>query len=273
MENEWQPLSVREGWVEPFELHDTVPAHLASHLNGVVQNVVESLDRVLDVLFLKLEIPMRTSNTTTWHIANAILSDSELTLNFLDFVARTFTLDKWRVNSDQIDEINGILRLGHSAWTIDPQAGALVRRVSEHMSDVKQEAISRNDPATTHLNQAWKCAFGTDPNPSEAWAQSTKALESALAPIVLPKDRRPGYGKIVDALRVKPDKWDFAMPGSGSEERVKRLISLLELVPYASDRHGGADKVEPIPQEVAESVVIITTTILQLVRTNSFWRK
>lgn len=270
MEPLFQPLSVRRGVRKPFVLQEGVPLHIREQVVPTVQTWLYRNPEHAARISVALEIPVDRS-MPGWPAAIASVeeTDDDTLLDVVDMYLRLATLHLSSVSmpTDGSKLVRDAFKLGHSVWAVkssgwDPWF--LERRVSDEMSESYRSALTLGNSAASHLSDAWRFVFSRQADSSSAWSSSTKALEAALAPIVLPKNDRAQYGTIVKALRDKPGKWDSDMSGGDAEERVAAFIQLLELVPYAPDRHGTPDfnHIEP---SLARSIVLITTSILELI--------
>lgn len=266
---ELQPLSVRRGIKEPFKLEEGVPEHLAVQVKPLLWEGLNLDPQVGSAIAASLRIPISTASRG-W-ANNLVLrasEDEDLFLDVIDLYLRltTGTDNPWGPKEWEriAAELSLLFDLGHSAWEVAWNPGRLERRVSTEATQAYESAQKLGDAIASHLSEAWRAVFSRTTNPSHAWASATKALEAALAPLVIPNSPRPQYGQIVKAMEEKPSKWQADLPGEDEEDRVRNFITLLRQVPYAPDRHGKPD-FTAIEEGQARSVVLITTAILEIV--------
>lgn len=83
-------------------------------------------------------------------------------------------------------ELEGLLLLAGSVWTVSPRRDAPVRRVGEAEEQAYEAAVEPGDAASTEFVTAWTKVCGRSPDPSDAWDHAIKAVETVLAPAVAP---------------------------------------------------------------------------------------
>ena len=79
--------------------------------------------------------------------------------------------------------------LGGSVWRVGPNYDRLVRRVDPTATASLVEASSPDSVASAELKEAWTAAYARNPDPSDAWDHSIKAVEAILIPIVPTKTK------------------------------------------------------------------------------------
>lgn len=258
----WEPLSVREGRREPDGSYEGVPDHLRPSL-------FEWLDRVMGpgsyqpdsgamarVIMLQLRIPPSDRFNSWGNLINACRAADGIFLDVLDF---TLGLPQ---AEDEGDDLQTILALGGSVWTVSADGTALERRVDSTVRDAASAAMRPDDEASGELAQAWSKTFGRHPDPSDAWDHAIKAVEALAIPLVIPKKDKPNLGGVAGELKAHPDRWTFALGPVATFE------SMLRLMWVNPDRHGGADRRTP-SQEEAEAVTLLTVTLVQWLRTGA----
>ncbi len=152
------------------------------------------------------------------------------------------------------DSLKSYLDLGGSVWTVTPDGLSLQRRVTAAEQDAYMAAVTPLDEASNQLKQAWRAAYGRDPDPSDAWDHSIKAVETLLWYLVIPNNSKATLGLIISALQAKPEKWTFRLGRGG----VEAFTSVLCLIWPNPDRHGSGDSRRPT---VEESETVVQTAV------------
>ncbi len=164
---------------------------------------------------------------------------------------------------DVIESLDQMLSDAGSAWTADQEARTLRRRMPPEEEESLQIAIGPDDATSTHLREAWTAAWRReDPSALEAFDRAVKAIESILTPIVTPTDPTPTVGKIIAALRDKPEKWDTRFRGVPT---VEALTAMLDEVWKTQVRHGKSEYLENTLEE-AQDAVSIAVAVVSLCR-------
>ncbi|MFW8624832.1 hypothetical protein ACOI1A_12920 [Corynebacterium glutamicum] len=208
---------------------------------------------------LRARVPVKPGLSETKLMNELItrcLRDEEL---FLDVVDATLSLAP-----EQNSALTDIFLNAGSAWSVSPQGNSLTRRVDATAQRQIEMIVSFRDDSSVELGEAWECAYGRSPNPSDVWDHSIKAIEAALWPIVLPQNPKATLGTIEKALHDKPSKWTFGLK-SNSIGGIESLHALLKMVWPNPDRHGTGESRTPTQNE-AEAVLHTAITIVQWIQ-------
>lgn len=175
----------------------------------------------------------------------------------------------------QVKELSRILELGGSVWRVADDGGSLERRVDRTVTAAMTEAASSESSAADHLAAAWQAAYGRHADPSRAYSEAIKAVESAAAPVVLPTDRLATLGRIIGTLRQASDRWELVIPnGEQPAADISVFIGMLELLWHGqTDRHGGVTPTRPIPQEAGPAAVHLAVLVVQWFQSGAMRRK
>ncbi|MBA2313211.1 MAG: hypothetical protein H0V97_10495 [Actinobacteria bacterium] len=152
------------------------------------------------------------------------------------------------------------LRAGYSVWSVAEDRKSLVRRVDAAAEASFAEALDAGGTAREELLQAWEKAYGRNPDPSDCWDHSIKAVEAALVPVVVPDQAQPHLGHVVGQLDSQPERWRLLL---GHD--VRPLLSMLRLLWPNPDRHGSPNERHLPSQKEAEAVLALAVTIVQWV--------
>ena len=97
-------------------------------------------------------------------------------------------------------------------------------------------------------------------------ATAIKAVEAAARPVVIPKDKLATLGKMIAAIRDKPQKWETVI---GEVDTVRIMMDTIWKDQV--DRHGTDDPKRPltVKQPEAEVAVQFAVTLVQLFRTGA----
>jgi hypothetical protein len=161
-----------------------------------------------------------------------------------------------------INQLEQYLRLGNSTWTIAPDRRSLTSRVDPTAEQVVVQVIAPQDAASDDLATAWRATYGREPDPSDAWDHSIKAVEHILKPVVCPNNAKATLGNVLGDLRSQPHRWKLVLPGTNGDFSVNRLVAMLELIWPNPDRHGGSTATV-VALEQAQAVVHLAVTVVQ----------
>jgi len=177
---------------------------------------------------------------------------------FLDVVHATIQLTQeyWSV-----EELEEMLAYGGSAWTATKTG--LQRRVEPVAQTAYDNAVSQaHDPASDELAEAWRKAYGREPDPSDAWDHSIKAVEAVLIPIVVPTQDKPHLGHVLGQLDRQDARWQLLLTAQQGITPMETLVGMLRLIYPNPDRHPGPERRVPMLEE-AQAAVHLAVTIVQ----------
>ncbi len=194
------------------------------------------------------------------YVLDRVARDGELGLDFLDFLLAY-------VQQLPANELAVILIRASSAWEVrpatDPRNFELVRRVIGPARDAIDDIRPVSERAHAHLVVAWSKLMGRNPDPSTAYREAIRAVEVVAAPIVTPNDTTATLGKIIKALRDKPEKWEVNLT-EATPEQVTEMAAMLWQSQF--DRHGTHDESVPlnVSQDQADAAVHIAIALVRM---------
>jgi hypothetical protein len=279
----WRPLSRRGAEVsgEDEILYEDVPPHLSQPLLYWLKSLFERAEnherttafaerkagrvaaRVrLDLRSVPPQDASRTRYPNEWSDTLALmhLARTRDGTVLLDIVDATLADSVDRLEAEDLERL---LTDAGSAWHVAADGNALHRRVSSAARQA-MEATS-GTTAADHLNAAWAAAYGRHPDPSLAYSQAIKAVESASIPVVLPQDRLATLGKVIGELGQQPQRWQIAIsaPGGGSQADITSLLAMLRLLWNGqTDRHGSSGTPVLVTHQAAEAGVHLALTLV-----------
>ena len=180
-------------------------------------------------------------------------------LNMADWLLQTIEFsDQERSHAERLEQM---LDEGGSAWRVAPDGKSLNERTLDAERTAVALAAQGDDQIAADINAAWNAAWRREePSAVEAYTAAVKAIEGVLAPIVIPDDPIPSLGKMIPALRDKPEKWDTRFRGV---ETVEALTAMLNEVWRSQHRHGGG---VPNTLDEARDAVSIAVAVVGLCR-------
>lgn len=276
-------------------LHDGVPEWMRKALRAwqvEILGLIFNDDDSAMKRFHKLEQHLRTSidlptNATNSGLNSAVvahfqalgkqllLTDYLLSLADLDKVGGWETLQKGMEDEDHLfARLESTLRSSGSKWTIGVRAAdrlGLVQRVPEGVQTAAEATMRSSGRAGRRLAEAWGEAFGIEPNPSNAYSLSVKAVEDAALPKVplKPKDHRT-LGSVIRALNsANYDAADWTLGFQREDKHYSNgqtLVAMLKtLWSGQTDRHGGDHELVNgtlISQEAAEAAAMLAVPLV-----------
>jgi hypothetical protein len=255
----WQRLSVRTGKQEPNTPYDGVPPHLVQPFVNWIQKFFQdsyntinnSMLRYIGLINKVVIAPNGDERDLLNQILNQCTQDEEFCLDIMDSI-----LNFGRTDPGAVDELELVLALGGSNWRVAPDRNALVQRLDE-------TAVGQS---SAELAEAWRNAYGRNPNPSDAWDHAIKAVETVLIPIVCPTKNKPTLADVAGCLKAQPDQWKLQLEANGTIGAVETMEAMLRLIWPNPDRHGGAGRRTPTPEE-SQAVVQLAVALVQWGRT------
>ena len=159
----------------------------------------------------------------------------------------------------RVEHLEQMLDEGGSAWRVAPDGKSLIQRTLDAEHAAVELAAQGDDQIAADINMAWSAAWRREePSAVEAYAAAVKAVEGVLAPIVTPDDPKPSLGKMIPALRDKPEKWDTRFR---SVETVEALADMLDEVWRSQHRHGGGAELPNTLDEARDAVSVAVAVV------------
>lgn len=219
-------------------------------------------------IMMRLDEPLDWSeggDSAAGSVKRRMERDREFALDVLDFFVQKVA------EPGYADELGDILTLGGSEWEVakptDDRRFVAQRTVAPIASVI--ESLSSSERARRHLETAWDRLMGRNPDPSAAYREAIRAVESAAKPVVTPSDPSATLGKIIGAIRAKPEKWTVALDRS-SPEQVAEMCDLIWKGQL--DRHGTDEPDAPlnVSREEADAAVHIAIALARIFSSGGF---
>lgn len=194
--------------------------------------------------------PRNYQNPPVRQLLNQVERDDDLMLDVLDAV-----LHLGNLHAATASDLRALLQQAFSIWTVADNNGALERRVTEELHNAYHEVVQANDEAALDLQEAWTQLYGLTPNPSDAWDHAIKAMETALVPLVAPRNKRATLGTVITELQKEPEGVRFDLGATPD------LAKVLRFAWPNPDRHGGNEHRTPAEREAAAVVHLAITVV------------
>lgn len=266
------PYSVRRGIREPFDYFSGVPEHIRHTLWDWVDDVCldrefgEVNGKIVDRIVTSLKLPVTGTRPEDRYVAlrQRLQRDHDEFLDVIDLLLHASNGSRRQTVANALDD-------GMSEHQVNLDTGALEPRLLDETRREYRSALDAGDAAADHIAEAWRMAFGRKPDAKNAWHAATSAVEALLGPIVIPNDPKGTLGKMIQALKDKPEKWTFAIALDGAEDRTARgIIPYLEGIGYGPGRHGTDARVPTIEQ--ARAIVQLAVTVTEWLRARALVR-
>jgi hypothetical protein len=182
--------------------------------------------------------------------------DPELALDAVDVALWSLDPTNAYYVEPIVAELNEMLEAGGSVWEAaadaEDQRWRLRRRTMRSVRETIETLADSSERAHHHLEAAWAKIAGRDPDPTGAYREAVKAIESVAKPVVLPDAKLATLGTIIAAIRDKPDKWTYPLGGPDA------MRELLERVWKGQhDRHGTDDPDAPLSVGFDEALAAV----------------
>lgn len=285
--DEWEPLSIREGFRDRGDfdvLHERVPEWLIASLQDWFEDYYEGAPDYYDMdrVIRYAERTLRRRLGDDWSAATHPKNPDEDLLDLVDFLLgyaiKQFTQvltdpegNTYTTGEDMASRLESILEDAGSAWMVDvtDTDARLVRRLAPEVVEAAKLAIAQEDRAAIHLREAWTDVFGRAPDPSDGYRQAVKAVEAVAQPVISPEDTTATLGKMIAAVRSKPEKWQVDLQHFDPAKQVEQVVGMMELLWKGQhDRHGTSDDDAPfnVSQPEAEAAMHLAITLVQWFR-------
>lgn len=153
-----------------------------------------------------------------------------------------------------------ILTMGGSMWKVgmrDGEAG-LEQRVPEGVQTAAEATMATTATAGSLLSEAWRAAFGVNPDREEAYEKAIKSVEEAGADKVSPKNSKTTLGTMIRDMKAQGD-WKLPLGSPEADSPVRMAEALWQ---GQESRHGGNGYRKPT-QEEAEAAVLLAVPLVQ----------
>lgn len=270
----WQPLPVRLGVEE--ELYTGIPRHLGAPLWGWVADAFVSGGHYREDHMLYIgamaRLPLTTGRNgyeTLRYFEACCRADENQFLSVIDALLNQHPTGPKSVQ--RINKLEELLRIGNSAWAVAPDRKSLTSRVDPMAAEAAAQAVAPHDAASDELAEAWRKAYGREPDPSDAWDHSIKAVEAFLIPIVVPTQDKPHLGHVLGQLDRQDGHWQLLLTTQQGITPMETLVGMLRLIYPNPDRHPGPERRVPTLEE-AQAAVHLAVTIVQWARSGAIKR-
>ena len=180
--------------------------------------------------------------------SDALTSDHALLLDAVDIALR------WADDADT-NLLERILVKPRSAYCVgrDEEGDYEIQlRQLQEMTELVQSEANQPGRASEHLHNAWSKCFGRNSDPKGACREAVEAIEVAAKPVITPDDPVATLGKMCNAIRAKPAKWETDSEFDGS---VETILGMMDMVWKGHYRHGDESAPLDVSQEAAEMTV------------------
>lgn len=172
--------------------------------------------------------------------------------------------------ADEIAALQEMLTLAGSAYRVNDAQTGLERRVESTVQQAAAQTLTtsrsqQSGSASQHLETAWQCAYGRNPDPSKAYSEAIKAVESASQALIEPNNSRATLGTMLGVIRNSPQRFSTAIPAGNSGTNDFDLVAdmMRRLWQGQTSRHGSQSPTPMETQEQAEMAVHLAAVLVQ----------
>jgi hypothetical protein len=222
----WIPLSRRIAGAGPDPtLYEGVPSHLGPVLRTWILDRRRYNPTAWDELVCRLHLALEEEVDD--YLQVKYIGEDDV-LDLIDGILRWWPADElddrrrmpswYEREQEPIDlgprsKLRELLLGGGSTWRVSADGHALEGRVDETVTAAAAGTIhAANDEAAEHLAAAWRAAYGRQPDPDKAYAESVKAVEALACPLLRPGELRATLGRARDQLRDHASDWEIILP-------------------------------------------------------------
>ncbi|WP_327321131.1 hypothetical protein OG735_00380 [Streptomyces sp. NBC_01210] len=168
-----------------------------------------------------------------------------------------------------IAELEDMLTLAGSAYRVNDARTGLELRVDTTAQQAVSSALAaartpQSGSAADHLATAWKCAYGRDPDPTKAYSEAIKAVESASQSLIEPNNANATLGSMLRVIGNSPQRFSTAIPAPSGENDIELVSSMMRrLWKGQTARHGSQNPTRFETQREAEMAVHLAATLVQ----------
>ena len=184
-----------------------------------------------------------------------------------------------RAKRQLLDDLALMLDEGASIYRVNDDNTGLIRRVDATVAVAAAEAkhtasaLPTAGSAADQLAAAWDAAYRLRPDPSAAYRDAIRAVESAAHAIIEPNNRSATLGTMLGQLRAEQQRYTLAIPGPHGVGSIGPLIAMLELLWRGqTSRHGAQTATRSENPEEARMAVHLAVTLVQWFTTGAVRR-
>jgi hypothetical protein len=266
---DWVMSSVLS-FLEPFFQGHGPAAYGISYMEGMQRDFIREVERTCQIP-VRWDLGRNGAANSVWQ---AMYRDRALAVKVIDYSLGDVMLgyDAQGMGRSVAELDRALKQAGANYVVVLPDerraSYRLERRTIPAAAAAARAQMSVHGNASDHLDNAWKAAFGREPNPTLAYGEAVKAVEAAAIPVVLPNDSTATLGKVVGELRANPQKYSVVF--SRDAEPAKGVtLSPLEVVigltdslwSNQTDRHPPGDPQPPVPVTQAQAEMAVNVAV------------
>lgn len=280
----FQPLYARiAGQPIDTTLHQEVSPSLAAFLQQWIKEACRYDPPIAARAALRLGLtPLLTAGDHVSYVAALTQVESHQLLAVVDALLYFHTdieiRDPWGEltaasipYSTLAERLDNALEDSGSVFQVADNVRQLVEHVDATVTAVFEQTTAIVEPITSELlRDAWRQAYGFQPNPTTAYYQAVRAVEQVACPLVLPNNPKATLGAVISHLRNAGDKWSFILVGKEGVGTVEPIVAMLErLWTGQASRHGGGPNSRDQTQQEAETAVHLAAVLAQWLTTGA----
>lgn len=120
--------------------------------------------------------------------------------------------------------------------------------------------------ATDHLSVAWAAAYGLNPDPTRAYSEAIKAIESAAHAVIETNNTKATLGTMLGIIKATPTKFAVAVPApTSTPTSVVAMVEAMMRTVWEGQtaRHGGKAPTRTESLEAARFAIHLAVTLVQ----------
>ncbi|MEU7596558.1 hypothetical protein AB0B79_26520 [Streptomyces sp. NPDC039022] len=215
-----------------------------------------SKEQLLDVVNAMLHLSTPPTTQTTYP-------------NPATWSGRRHYLGTHSAREQAIAQLEDMLTLAGSAYRVNDARTGLELRVDATAQQAVASTLAaartpQSGSAADHLATAWKCVYGRDPDPSKAYSEAIKAVESACQSLIEPNNAKATLGTMLGVIRNSPQRFSTAIPAGGGGDDITLVADMMRrLWQGQTARHGSQNPTRLENQREAEMAVHLAATLVQ----------
>lgn len=283
-DSQWVPFSKRGDAVATAEFLEFIPGLDGRRKTLVVKWLIKRggvvgypydrttcglMERFIDAAAPDLDATRAINKTTTeWAEFFAGMGEQSL-IDFFDYALHEIEVGS--VCRGYAREIEKSLQNAHSIYGVGERDGryCVIERVDPTVQAVVKDAVDESGSAGQSLGKAWGQAYAVHPDPTGAYGNAVRAVETLLCPMVEPDAPKPTLGTSIRVLRDQHSSpkstWTFKIDSKlDPEQPVRDVVSMMTILWNGQmDRHGGDEtKTRPVTLEEARAAVLLAATLV-----------